>query len=264
MDRGLAEVLEVLSARTGTVEILSDANHDLLAGSEDCSSFNLNYTVHAPTTDLNIASCREPIRKASLDLLWDVCRKAGEIGAGCVVVHPGFSPWLELKDRSFQGLQRSLETLSAIQEEFGVPIAVENMGTWEVCHFRDPGLIPLLRDLGLSFCLDVGHAHLNGNLEAFLSAGSPNHVHLHDNNGSVDDHMALGGGTIDFSAVLPCLPTDVSWILEVPQVGWFDRSAGYVETLNPGCQGNVPHDSQDIHGRISMISHKGGHRSAMD
>jgi sugar phosphate isomerase/epimerase len=228
MEHELADALEILSAHTGTVEILSDARHDLLGGTDACFSFDLRYTVHAPTTDINIASCRQPIRQASLDLLRGVCREAGRIDAGCVVVHPGFSPWLEMLDRSYEALVASLRELAAVQEEYGVPVAIENMGTWEVCHFRDPSLLPVLEEEGLSFCLDVGHAHVNGLLEEFLAAGRPSHIHLHDNRGSCDDHLALGAGCIDFSPVFPRLPCEVAWIIEVQELEAFDESARFM------------------------------------
>jgi sugar phosphate isomerase/epimerase len=229
MDLMLFEALEVLSERTDTVEILSDARHDLLCESESCSSFDLSYTVHSPTTDINIASCREAIRMASIDLLVEVCRKAVEIGARCVVVHPGFSPWLEMHDKSFNALHRSLRDLADIQEEHGVPIAVENMGSWEVCHFRDPSMLSVLEDIGLSFCLDVGHAHLNGVLEDFLIRARPDHVHLHDNGGTFDDHYALGTGTMHLDHVIPQLPVNCRWIMEVKTISEFDRSVRYME-----------------------------------
>lgn len=228
MDQGLARVLETLSARTHTVEILSDATHDLLLGSEVCSSFDLLYTVHAPTTDINIASCREPIRRSSLDLIREVCREAVGIGARCVVVHPGFSPWLELRDPSFLALSRSLQDLASIQEEYGVPVAVENMGSWEVCHFRDPSFLPVLSEAGLSFCLDVGHAFLNGVLEEFLALGRPYHVHLHDNDGSGDSHLAPGKGSIDYPRLIPLIPRNASWIVEVPTLDAYEESVRFM------------------------------------
>ena len=229
MDMGLFEALEMLSERTDTVEILSDARHDLLYESESCSSFDLSYTVHSPTTDINIASCREPIRSASIDLLKEVCRKAGEIGASCVVVHPGFSPWLEMHDKSYNALRRSLRDLAGVQEEHGVPVAVENMGSWEVCHFRNPSMLPVLEEVGLSFCLDIGHAHINGVLDDFLALASPDHIHLHDNSGTFDDHGALGTGTINLNKILPSLPGKSCWIVEVKSIDDFDKSVRYME-----------------------------------
>ncbi|MDD3092090.1 MAG: sugar phosphate isomerase/epimerase family protein [Methanoregulaceae archaeon] len=229
MDMGLFEALEILSERTDTIEILSDARHDLLYESESCASFNLSYTVHSPTTDINIASCRETLRNASIDLLQEVCQKAGEIGARCVVVHPGFSPWLEMHDKSYDALRRSLVDLAVVQEEHGVPVAIENMGSWEVCHFRNPSVLPVLEEAGLSFCLDIGHAHINGVLDDFLALATPDHIHLHDNRGSFDDHGALGTGTMDLEHIIPRLPRNSCWIMEVKAIDDFDESMRYME-----------------------------------
>lgn len=229
MNMGLFEALENLSERTDTVEILSDARHDLLDESDTCSSFDLTYTVHSPTTDINIASCREVIRNASIDLLEEVCRKSGDIGARCVVVHPGFSPWLEMHEKSYNALRQSLRNLAGVQEEHGVPIAIENMGSWEVCHFRNPSMLPILEEVGLSFCLDIGHAHINSLLDDFLALADPDHIHLHDNSGAFDDHGALGTGTVDLEHIIPRLPRNSCWIMEVKTIDDFEMSVRYME-----------------------------------
>jgi sugar phosphate isomerase/epimerase len=163
---------------------------------------------------------------------------AAEIGAGCVVVHPGFSPWVGLLDRSYLALRQSLNDLAAIQGEYGVPIAVENMGSWEVCHFRDPSFLPALHESGLSFCLDFGHANLNGVLDEFLAVGEPLHVHLHDNDGSGDAHRALGNGSIDYPRVLSLLPRTASRIIEVQMLEAYDESVRFMTEAENGCPGS--------------------------
>jgi len=63
MDRSLEEALDVISNLTGCAEILSDSLHSLFLSEEACHSFDLQYTVHAPTGDVNyhalkgVASC---------------------------------------------------------------------------------------------------------------------------------------------------------------------------------------------------------------
>lgn len=237
LDRSLPDALEVIAGRTRTIEILADATHDLLDNPEALSSHTFTLSVHSPTTDINIASVREPIRESSLDLLAEICRRSAEIDARIVIVHPGFTPWLELKDRSYTALIDSLESLSLIQDEYGIPIALENMGSWEVCHFRDTGLLPELRDAGLSFCLDVGHANLNGQLYEFLASGEPDHLHIHDNSGTSDDHLPIGKGNIDYSALFPRFPKKALRTLEMPHIEWYDESMRYLESL--GSQGNT-------------------------
>ena len=200
MDRELPDALEILSARTGTVEILSEAAHDILYCSEACFSFDLRYTI---TPRQLISTSRVAASRSGKHRSASSAKSAGwpGIDARCVVVHPGFSPWIEMLDSSYLALRESLGDLAAIQEEYGVPVAVENMGSWEVCHFRDPSFLPALREAGLSFCLDLGHANLNGALDEFLAVGNPLHVHLHNNNGSDDSHQALGDGDIDLARV---------------------------------------------------------------
>ncbi|MDH7593158.1 MAG: sugar phosphate isomerase/epimerase family protein [Methanomicrobiales archaeon] len=233
LDRTLGEALECLSSRVKEVEILSDASHDLLhAGVDCCSSFDLRYSVHAPVTDLNIASCRERVREVSLDILEEVCERAAVIDASCVVVHPGFMPWMELRERSLACLHRSLKRLSGVQEEQGIRIAVENMGSWEVCHFRDTSLLPAIRELGLGFCLDIGHAHINGALEEFLHLAEPDHVHVHDNHGREDDHLAPGEGGIDFNRIAVALPAGVPWIEEVHDLRACDSGLLHLSRLH--------------------------------
>ncbi|MDK2863808.1 MAG: hypothetical protein PWQ46_1518 [Methanomicrobiaceae archaeon] len=53
MDRSLEEALDVISSLTGCAEILSDSLHSLFLSEEACHSFDLQYTVHAPTGDVN-------------------------------------------------------------------------------------------------------------------------------------------------------------------------------------------------------------------
>jgi sugar phosphate isomerase/epimerase len=104
-------------------------------------------------------------------------------------------------EKSYEALLLSISDLERMQDEFSVRFAVENLGSWDCCHFRYPDFVPILRDADLAFCLDVGHANLNSALDLFLDS-KPEHVHLHDNHGVWDEHAALGSGDIDFSKVM--------------------------------------------------------------
>ena len=54
----------------------------------------------------------------------------------------------------------------------------------------------------MGLVLDVGHAQTCGTLLDFLRHPSLAHVHLHDNSGTADEHLALGQGCIDLQKVL--------------------------------------------------------------
>lgn len=234
MEHPLGEALEILVPRSGHIEIVADGPHDLLSDITPCSRYACMYSVHAPTSEINIASVNERMRKSSVAVLGDVMAACARIGAVHLVVHPGYSAYEQVRERSFSSLLRSLDALALLQEEHGITACVENMGGWECCHFRTPEFLPELTSRGLGFVLDCGHARLNGNLDAFLSAGGCCHVHFHDNGGTNDDHNACGDGTTDFSRVLERLPKKATLVIETRELAAADRSLSYLTSLMKG------------------------------
>jgi sugar phosphate isomerase/epimerase len=234
MDRPLKEALAILAPHTSHIEILSDGLHDLLSDSTPCSEYPFTYSVHAPASDVNIAAVNERMRRSSIAVLSDVMAVCARIGAEHLVVHPGYSVYDQVHGRSHESLMRSLDDLTLLQDEHGVKVCVENMGGWDCCHFRTPDFLPELSERGLAFTLDCGHAQLNGNLDAFLNAGMYCHVHLHDNGGTSDDHLACGDGTIDFSGLVSQLPKQVSLVVETRELAAADRSIGFLSSIMNG------------------------------
>ena len=55
--------------------------------------------------------------------------------------------------------------------------------------------------------IDIGHANINGQVDAFLGRPLDRLIdmHLHDNAGEADDHLPLGKGGIMWDAILPRL-----------------------------------------------------------
>lgn len=164
---------------------------------KDCS-----ITVHGPFWDLCPGSIDPGIREVSrlrLSRLFDVMEK---ISPGQVVCHTGFDPrhhrghrgtWIENSLRVWEPLVRRAEALNA-------PLVLENV--WE----ETPGLhVELLGKIDspwFGFCLDTGHQHAFSRtaLSEWLDTARPwlKEIHLHDNDGSFDDHLPVGAGNIDF------------------------------------------------------------------
>ena len=72
----------------------------------------------------------------------------------------------------------------------------------------------------VGICMDVGHAHIMGDLADAIEACSGHLIttHLHDNNGKTDDHLAPGDGSIDWPLALMALQKvgyDGTWLFEV-------------------------------------------------
>ena len=203
LDVSLPDALERLLPYTDFVEILSDGRHSLFDFEETAASYSLRYSIHCPVSDGNIAEPNEKIRAASVEVIKDIAEIADRINAEVLVLHPGYCLDKTLFSASETALLRSIEHLGKLQEEYTVRFAMENMGSLDCLHFRYPVFLETIRDAGLGFCLDVGHAYLNGVLDAFLQK-HPDHIHLHDNDGLCDLHAACGSGKIDFLKVLSC------------------------------------------------------------
>jgi len=233
MDRTLEEALSLIASQTDLAEILSDGPHSLFLAEETCHSFDLRYTVHAPVADINIASENEHLRRATIRVLADLSLVCDRIDAGCLVIHPGHIWGEEMQDAASRALDRSLDELAAIQREVNVRFTIENMGAWDICFFREPGFLDDLAALDLGFALDVGHAHVNGNLEAFLEEGGAIHIHLHDNCGSRDDHLACGEGEIDFYRVMQMIPRSATKVVEPVSFQQYESSLQYLRSFLP-------------------------------
>ncbi|MDO5829132.1 MAG: sugar phosphate isomerase/epimerase family protein, partial [Methanocorpusculum sp.] len=206
----------------------ASGNHSLFDFGDIAASYHLRYSVHSPVSDGNIAEPNEKIRAASVEVIKDIAEIADRINAEVLVLHPGYCLDKTLFSASETALLRSIEHLGKLQEEYTVRFAMENMGSLDCLHFRYPEFLDTIRDAGLGFCLDVGHAYLNGVLDAFLQKHS-DHIHLHDNDGLCDLHAACGSGKIDFLKVLSCsVKTEV-----IECMNWKDteRSLEYLSRI---------------------------------
>jgi sugar phosphate isomerase/epimerase len=229
MDLSLEEALHLIREKTDRIEIMCDGLHDLFRHVAACSCIEARYSVHVPGADVNLASTNERVRRTGIGVIGDLCEICDAISASTLVVHPGYSAWSQVHAESYAALLRSLDDLAVLQASYRVRIAPENMGSWECCHFRSPELLQELREREFGYTLDIGHAHLNNQVHAFLAEYPPVHVHLHDNGGEIDDHAACGTGSIDFGEVLPLLPSDVLRIIEVTSFGDFGSSLDFLQ-----------------------------------
>ncbi len=128
------------------------------------------------------------------------------VGAPVMNLHmdcraPGHDPaWINRRNTE------AIALLLPAAERLGVALMLENAG-------GDDGdtLAPVLDALpNVGLHLDIGHANLQtrkSNTESLLARyGSRlRHVHLSDNKGKSDDHLAIGAGTIDWKRELRAL-----------------------------------------------------------
>jgi len=192
--------------------LYSSNSRDFKNISQFLSDHGLRSTLHAPFQDMLPGARDKYVLQAVRNKLRR-CFEVIEVIRPCsVVCHLGyldpvhsyqFDEWLET----------SLDTwreLITIAEPFATPIMFEN--TYE----KDPGIHKIvLESLGsplARFCLDVGHllAFAHASWQDWLTTLGHwlGQLHLHDNNGLLDEHLPVGKGNFDFEGLFSHLKSN--------------------------------------------------------
>lgn len=168
-----------------------------------CRSIPGPISMHGPFLDLSPASPEPRLRALTRERYRHALRIAQAIGARYLVLHTQFNPnlrqptypdlWLEQNLRFFTDLQPAIV-------ESGTTIVLENM--WDPYPEHLAELLAALPAEQFAACLDAGHAHLHSQVgyRSWIEALGDRlqYVHLSDNHGDWDEHLALGQGTVDF------------------------------------------------------------------
>ena len=201
------------------------------------NSFELELTIHAPFSDVNIASFNERIRRASLEVIFETLERAVEMGAIAVTMHPGHCSPVSRKYQAeyIRIHRRSLEKIAKVAEELGIRVGVENMPRFPILDAQTPErLYELIKGIDIGVTFDVAHLNTTTkDFEGFLRFFKDRIVllHLHDNRGERDDHLALGEGSIPWERLVPMLPR-VPATLEVTSLEAAERSLALLRSLH--------------------------------
>ncbi len=163
--------------------------------------------VHAPFCDLSPGAMDSLVREASIRRLREALRVAALFEPVTVVVHSGYHPGYH-REIVARWQTRALEGFKVLlfeAGELGLRLALENV--------FEPGpevLQPLFEGLpGLTWCFDPGHAlaFARTDWRDWLPVLYPylSEIHLHDNHGEWDEHLALGEGRIPFPEIFAFL-----------------------------------------------------------
>jgi sugar phosphate isomerase/epimerase len=172
-------------------------------------------SVHLSFVDLNLASLMPGVRENSVARTNRGLEYASEVNAIVGVLHTGLVPMRHPLIMP-QALTQSLSEIKAL-----VPVALENLALDGYDLLRGPVELEAVTSKagqGFGNCIDLGHALVEGctseihdgtgsgglhngltRLESYKT-GLTNviHLHLQDNDGSDDQHHALGTGGINW------------------------------------------------------------------
>jgi sugar phosphate isomerase/epimerase len=162
--------------------------------------------VHAPFYDLTFGARDPQVRRLAADRLRWAIEAAATLGAAQVTVHPGLGPWVLAS--GFEGwLERarpSLTELVALAGGKNVRLAFENI--YDTHPDELAAILEAFPQTHVGVCFDIGHFNLfsQASLKVWLDTLGARlfECHLHDNFGNVDDHIAIGDGTVKFGGLL--------------------------------------------------------------
>jgi sugar phosphate isomerase/epimerase len=222
-------VQHLATAKTQYIEVVDDGLHTLSKKrvsilNEAAKSKDVEYTVHAPFADINIASLSKSLLNATLKRLKQSIAYTSALNAQVWVFHPGIqtgiSPFYPGRD-----WKQNIESIRALHKtavEHGVKIALENVPepyAFAMKSVEDFSKFYKETNLDIGLVLDVGHANLNGQIELFLRTFTDKiaHIHASDNMGETDQHLGIGYGRISwqrFAETLKEIAYDKTVIVE--------------------------------------------------
>lgn len=218
--RSIFDVLDaVKSAGFREIEVCSFPKHldyhqaaEVRRAGERMRDLGINpVSFHAPfSQQIDITSLDDRDREASVRELIIACESAAAMGCENVVLHPG--PEREGRPPQEEFLQRMHYAAEALNRvavrcgELGVQLLLENMLAHLMFgHVRDMMyLLGEIKTNDVGTCLDTGHAHLAREMDVVIHklSGHLKMVHINDNQGDWDAHLAPGDGSIDWPWVI--------------------------------------------------------------
>ncbi len=158
-------------------------------------------TLHGPFLDLSPGSPDPSVREVTRMRLEQAIAAAEVFAPKTVVCHAGYDPsrydfvkelWLEHAAETWNHMANRLDGI-------GSRLMLENV--YETRPEQVRGLFDRLDSTKFGCCLDIGHLNVFSDrpLSDWVEVLGPfiGQLHLHDNDGTFDQHSGLGNGSID-------------------------------------------------------------------
>ena len=195
-------------------------------------------SLHGPYHDLVPASDDPRVREVARSRFQEALGVARTVGAGHVVLHSGFFPKTYPRD---MWIENSLEFWAGFLPGMPRSIDLHLENVYEDDYSPLAELADRVNDRhhaeALTLCLDIGHVNANSSrgLADWISGlgNRIRYVHLHSNDGFLDDHWGLWKGRLDMRRVLDLLlkhAPAAAWTVETvlgdiePSLAWLKQN----------------------------------------
>ena len=170
---------------------------------------NISLSLHA-------MQCLHPIASSIPEISYGVVKfmkkeiiLAHKIGAQRITIHGGEKDRPKRKDlvaKNFKALTKNLKEIVKFGKKYKIKIGLENSFLSNRLCRTPKDLLRVANSVkGLRITFDIGHANIiNFNLVEYFKKikGLVINIHLHDNNGELDEHALIGKGNINFKKFL--------------------------------------------------------------
>lgn len=161
--------------------------------------------------ETNIATLSRELAAPILERLKHSLDNASIAGADSWILHPGTHTGLSwvYPDLDWKLNRDRIALLTEYASRKNVEVLIENISTNAAVLLHAKDFRRLYTEIGElpRMVLDIGHSHIRGETEQYLRRFRDRivHIHVHDNNGRQDQHLAVGSGNVDwegFAALL--------------------------------------------------------------
>ena len=152
--------------------------------------------LHGPYNELFPCAIDKKARALAADRYRQAIGLAKRYGSTKVIIHGGYNPWIYYPVWYVE--QSIIFWKEFLEKDYGVEIVLENVLEREPVWLLD--IIKGVDDPRLRMCLDVGHVSAYSGIPVmdWLEECAPyiSHFHIHNNDGTRDQHNALQDGKI--------------------------------------------------------------------
>lgn len=212
MDEDMKEILEKTELGIETIEF--SIGYCLDQGLESLENYKKRLvqlphsalSVHGPFLDLNPASNDTMIREATKVRFQQSYDMAVKLGAKKIIYHTCFVPQVNF-------MEGWVDLAVLFWKEFladkGEEIQVHMENVFDPTYYNMKEVIQQVNHPAFSICLDIGHANHASKLpvsEWIAGLGDTiGHIHIHDNDGITDGHLAVGDGNLPWGDIQKAL-----------------------------------------------------------
>lgn len=189
-----------ISFNSDTLDTCREADYRYVA--DKLRDAGLRVTFHAPFMDLRPGAIDPRIRRVSEERIMQVLALADYFRPASIVCHPSFDDRYYVSTED-QWLENSLRTWGALLSRAGdIPALMVLENVYEKGPRQLHRLLTSLSSPHCGFCFDTGHFNVFARepLTDWIDTMAPflRQVHLHDNHGQADEHLAVGDGSFPF------------------------------------------------------------------